>query len=689
MAAWRGRVSRTAAAPTVAVVTENDPAPGAARARADRLAADNAAVRLRLAELENERDERDRQIARLTEALSDTARRLGDLDRERAEQAHRAEWAEWRVRAAALRRSARLGGALGAFRRRPLAPASFRRVREALRARPLPPEPAEHPRAPRRPEVRVADTEPLDVPAAPEPPGPVVRPGLTAAVVLGPAAEAALRYEWRQVAGFGPADWREVFEAERPELLLVESVATGLPIAELAAWCRENGVPSAYWDTGAGLADAARELDHVFTVDPGAVAAYRERLGHDRVHVLPFAAQPRLHHPERGAGHGRYPLLYEGEYDESAEFLIAPAPRLGAHFSGTGFPHLYRQRVVPPLPYGEALAARKRYRVLLAPDRRRAYEAAAAGVPVVHHREPPAGEPAFGPVVDGPKDASRMLRALLAGPELRDRQAHLALREVHRAHTYRHRVDTVLRTLGREGDAAGRPAERPAVSLLLPTCRPEQVGPAIEQAARQLWRPLQLVLVLHGLDLDPALVEKQAIAAGLDDAVVIAADRSVSLGGCLNLAIDAASGTYLGKMDDDELYGPHYLSDLLPAFSYTEAGVVGKLAHYAHLASIGATLLRYPDHEHRYVDVLRGGALLAEGDLLRAYRFADVGRGEDTDLFRRLRADGVRVYAADRFSFITVRHADAARHTWRPSDLELLADSRLAFYGLAEEHIMF
>ncbi|MFC6887122.1 hypothetical protein, partial [Actinomadura yumaensis] len=100
-------------------MTENDPAPGAARARADRLAADNAAVRLRLAELENERDERDRQIARLTEALSDTARRLGDLDRERAEQQRRAEWAEWRVRAAALRRSARLGGALGAFRRRP------------------------------------------------------------------------------------------------------------------------------------------------------------------------------------------------------------------------------------------------------------------------------------------------------------------------------------------------------------------------------------------------------------------------------------------------------------------------------------------------------------------------------------------------------------------------------------------
>ncbi|WP_329521700.1 glycosyltransferase family protein [Spirillospora sp. NBC_01491] len=673
-------------------MTETDPAELAGlRARGDLLAADNSAVRLRLAELENERDERDRQIARLTGALTDAARRIGDLDRERAAQEHRAELAEWQIAALATRRWARLGGALTAFRARPASPASFRRLRGALRAEPEPPEPPAERRPPRHPEVKVADTESLDVPAAEVPEGPVARPGLTAAVVLGPVLEASLRYEWRQVSGFGADDWREVFEAERPGLLLVEPVATGLPIADLARWCRDRGVPSVYWDTGPGLSADAALFDHVFTVDADAVPAHRERLGHDRVHALPFAAQPRLHNPVRAGDRGRYPLLYEGEYDAAAEQLIAPAPRLGAHFYGTGFPHMYRQRVVAPLPYGPSLAARKRYRLLLAPDPRRAVEAAAAGVPVVHHREP-AASPAFGPVARDGKDASRLLRALLNGPELRDRQAHLAVRSVHEAHTYRHRIDTVLRMLDEErpgGEAHFAEAERPAVSLLLPTCRPEQIGPAIEQAARQTWRPLQLVLVLHGLGLDPADVEKRALAAGVDDVVVIAADRSVSLGGCLNLAIDAADGTHLGKIDDDELYGPHYLSDLLPAFSYTDAGVVGKLAHYAHLASIGATLLRYPEHEHRYVDVLRGGALLGEGDLIRAYRFADLGRGEDTDLFRRLRADGVRVYAADRFSFITIRHADATRHTWRPSDLELLADSRLAFYGLAEEHVLF
>ncbi|QXJ20862.1 glycosyltransferase [Actinomadura graeca] len=656
------------------------------RERGDRLAADNTAFRLRLAELERERDDRDEQIARLIGSLHEAARRIGDLDRDRAAEAHRAERAGWRYEALRLRRWSRLGPALARFRRRPFTPGSLRGVADALRDRPPPPEPAAEPRKTRRPDVRVADTDPVDVRAPRPPDGPVNRPDLVAAVVLGPVLDAALRYEWTRLGGLRPGDWWEVLGARRPDLLLVESVPTGLPLREVTAWCRERGVPTAYWDTGAGLGDAAGSFDRVFTVDPSAVPGYRRTLGHDRVAHLPFAAQPRLHNPVRVHDQGRYPLLYEGEYDEAAEALIAPAPRLGGHFAATGFPHLYRQRVVPPWPYEQAAAARKRYKVMIAPCERLAYETAAAGVPIVHHRADT--EPAFGPAVEDGKNASRVLRALLHGPELRDRQAHLALREVHAAHTYRHRVDTLLEHLGVDSAHAPRTG-RPAVSLVMSTCRAEQIAPAVEMAARQEWRPLQLVIVLHGLDLDPLDVQKRAMTAGIDDVVVLAADPSRTLGGCLNMAIDAAGGDYIGKMDDDELYGPHYLSDLLPAFSYTDAGVVGKLAHYAHLASIDATLLRYPDLEHRYVDVLRGGALLGEGGLMRSYRFADVGRGEDTDLFRRLRSDGVRVYAADRYSFITIRHAEAERHTWRPSDLELLADSRVAFYGLAKEHILF
>ena len=141
-------------------------------------------------------------------------------------------------------------------------------------------------------------------------------------------------------------------------------------------------------------------------------------------------------------------------------------------------------------------------------------------------------------------------------------------------------------------------------------------------------------------------------------------------------------------MDDDELYGPHYIADLVHAFRYTAAQIVGKLSHYVHLTGSGANILRYPELEHSYVDLVRGGALLAAGDLLRAYRFDDVTQGEDTRLFRRCRADGVKIYSADRFSFVMVRHRDPARHTWQVSDRALMADGRIAFYGPPHEHVL-
>jgi hypothetical protein len=651
----------------------------AQRARADRLAAENAALRARLDEAEQERRGRDRHVELLRRRLAEAVRDIGDARERTAEQAHRAEQAEWRAETMRRRRWWRLGEALTAVRRRPLAAASYRRVAGALRGRALPPAPPAAPKRTRRPEIRVADTEPLDAPAAAIPDGPVNRPGVTAAVVASPAVALALRYEWRQLDGFRPGtgDWRDVFAAERPDLLLVESAATGPPAEEMAAWCREHRVPTVYWDTGDGPPDRAALFDHVFAVDRATAARHP-----NGARLLPFAAQPRLHNPVRVPGQGRYPLLYEGDYDEDDEPLLAPAPRLGAHFRGNGFPHKYRQRIVEPLPYEKSLTARKHYQVLLAADGRQPYEAAAAGIPVVLRRE----APGFGPAVADADEGRTVLRALLAAPELRDRQAHLALREVLAAHTYRHRVGALLEAVGLRDPA---PLVPPPVSLVLSTNRPGRIDHAIAQAARQTWRPLQLVIVLHGLDEEPAAVEKRAREAGLDDVAVLAADRSLPLGACLNLGLDAAGGAYIGKIDDDELYGPHYVADLVAAFSYADAGVVGKLAHYAYLESAGATVLRWPDREHRHVDHLRGGALLAEADLLRTYRFADLPRGEDTDLFRRLRGDGVRLYAADRYSFVTIRHADPARHTWRPDDRRLLANGRVAFYGFAEEHVLF
>src|SRR3546814_9441269 len=79
------------------------------------------------------------------------------------------------------------------------------------------------------------------------------------------------------------------------------------PSAELRAlveWCRAEGIPTVFWNKEDPpnydvFIETAKLFDQVFTVDADRIPVYHQDLGHDRVALLPFAAQPRLHNPVR------------------------------------------------------------------------------------------------------------------------------------------------------------------------------------------------------------------------------------------------------------------------------------------------------------------------------------------------------------------------------------------------------
>jgi hypothetical protein len=338
------------------------------------------------------------------------------------------------------------------------------------------------------------------------------------------------------------------------------------------------------------------------------------------------------------------------------------------------------------------LAAYKAYKVFLNVNSvtesptmcaRRVFELSACATPVVsgHSR---ALDNVFGDLVrlsTAPDQTTQALVDLMKDADLRDRTGHLAMRKVFGEHLYGHRAASLL-------SAAGVPvrARERSISVILPTNRPEQVDHAIAQVAAQVHRPLQLVMVLHGFPADGVL--EKARAAGLEDVVVRTAGSSQTLGSVMNLGIDAADGAYLAKMDDDNLYGPHYLSDLAYAFDYTTAGITGKGAHYCEMRTHGLTLLRFPHLEHTEAELIQGGTILADGDVLRKLRFADLPRAIDSDLLRRALREQIGIYSADRFNFVSVR-GDREAHTWKVDDTELMRHGRVAFHGSPGENVLF
>ena len=563
------------------------------------------------------------------------------------------------------------------------------------------------------------------------------RPDIKAAVILDEFSMLAFGYEWG-VNPVSPHAWRRELAELQIDLLFVESAWAGndglwrgklagptgpaRPLVELVEWCAENGIPTVFWNKEDpphydDFLETARLFDYVFTSDSGRVERYKTDLGHERIEVLPFAAQSSVHNPVRPrlGWHSRdvafagmyfshkYPErrlqmddLLGGAMDASAKMPLGLeifSRRLGGD-ARYQFPAPLSSRVVGSLSYAQMLNAYKSYKVFLNVNSvtdsvsmcaRRIFEISAAGTPVIT-----APSEAIGnfftenevPVAVDREHAAQLTRALVANPELNDRTVHLAQRKIWADHTYTHRAERILvHALPQHAQQSSRPS----VSALVPTIRPQQVEHVFRTLAAQRGVRTELVMLTHGFELHERKLSELQEMYGVHDVVLLKADLEVSLGECLNLCSAAAGGEVLTKMDDDDSYGPEYLSDQLYALGYSGADIVGKQAHYVHLKQSQANLVRFADKEHRFTNFVVGPTIMAPSQVFRANPFARLPRGEDTTFLLAAGKLGMSIYSADRFNYLQVR--GGSDHTWQISDAKLLASGSLKFYGEPHDHI--
>lgn len=550
-------------------------------------------------------------------------------------------------------------------------------------------------------------------------------------VILDDFSALALGFEWDCVH-LSPQNWQHELTEKSVDFVFAESAWQGhkklwvgkiagqdhvdSALAELTARCRDAGVPTVFWNKEdpphyEDFLNAAKLFDYVFTSDANMLDSYERDLGHDRVDVLSFAAQPALHNPVRPK-HGWHErdiafggMYFTEKYPERREqlnLLLGAAEAASASME-TGleifsrqlggdpkyqFPEPFADRVVGSLDYAEMVTAYKAYKTFLnvnsvvdSPSMcsRRVFEIIASGSNVV--TTPSAAidthfscDEIF-TVADQPA-AVDLLRALHRNPELGDRQRHRGQRRIWREHTYQIRSKQVMAAVVPHLLKKGK---RPTVSALVSTIRPRQLDHVFRTIGSQVDVELELVLLCHGFE--PAIDHLRRLQAeyGVENMTLLQADRSVPLGGCLNMCVASASGEVLTKMDDDDFYAPNYLSDQLFALDYSRADVVGKQAHYVYLAEQNATILRFPQWEHRYTRAIMGPTIMAAAEVFSSHRFPDLPSGEDTGFLRDIVLAGGTIYAADRFNFCQQRAPTG--HTWQVDAGALLATGELKFFG--------
>ena len=536
------------------------------------------------------------------------------------------------------------------------------------------------------------------------------------ATILDEHSFQALQPEWQQrpLTNGAAADQLAATDAA---LVFVEPTAEGRHTAldDILAAARAAGIPTVFWNNQDpvhfdAFADVARSFDWIFTTDADCIDQYIWLTGHRRVGALPFAAQPRLHNPI-GSAEPRLPrACFAGSWevdtlvDRTAETELLLRPALDAGLldifdrmalpgaTGARFPAPYDHAVLGARPYGDLLREYRRYSCFLnlnsvttSPTMcsPRLFELLACRTPVVSTPSRAIDELLGDAVitVDTQADSRAAIDRLVSDPDHRDRVGHLGYRAVMSRHTYGHRVDQILSTVGIAPQRTS-----PKVAVLSAPNRPEQLDRLIDNFLRQRDVDAELVVLTNSSDIDRADVDRRLDS--IAGARAIHLPGSLTTGECLDAGLAATDARFIATFDGDDHYGAHFLHDSLLVHLYIDAAIVGKKTFFAYLEDADETILRSPGNEFTDADRVRGSTIVIDRDVFDGARFAALDRGEDIAVCEQALRRGLVIFSADRYNYVAVRRRDPATQSSAISDGEYRAGSVRVAAGLAIHRTM-
>lgn len=488
----------------------------------------------------------------------------------------------------------------------------------------------------------------------------------------------------------------------------------GIRLQSMLEYCSEIGIKKVFWNKedpvnyDKFISTAAR-FDVIFTSDNRSIPQYKEDCGHEEIYSMPFACQPVIHNPVRNklptyqtCFAGSWYIREHGDRKRQTKLLVDAAKQYDLHvydrFFGTNdrnrFPQEYDEFVRGSLSYEECCMAYRSYKIFLNVNSvmksdtmfsRRVFEILASSTSVLS--TPSEGMEKMLPdgitVVDTLEEANLAIKSLIENDIERNKGAHLGYRHVMNNHTYTHRIGNILDKLGIDSNIG---LSKPKISLITCTNRPEMISNILQNFDCQLWENKELNLIM---DCDKKRFKQ--IAQELKDRDNIHLELvkpGLSLGECFNLGMRLSKGKYIGKFDDDDLYGPHYLADQMLPFSYTNADIVGKLCSFMYHEKSNSTYLRFKENRHKYGDLVLGPTFLFKREVAEKVKMQNLSRGEDTNFLKDCIKAGFKIYSTDPYNFVYMRKKIEGFHTWDATDDELLKNAE-SMGGLPPQEYAF
>ncbi|MFY0992601.1 glycosyltransferase family 2 protein [Halomonas sp. C05BenzN] len=253
--------------------------------------------------------------------------------------------------------------------------------------------------------------------------------------------------------------------------------------------------------------------------------------------------------------------------------------------------------------------------------------------------------------------------------------AKIYWRKVCSEHTFANRLKKIYKTVGLNFDYHNDPL----VSVIAPTFRLGKLASLIQCFDSQDYKNKELIIIINSSSPLPDRVRD--ITENRKDIIAVRVPNHEYTGTCLKIGLSAARGELVFKMDDDDVYGRHYLTDLVLGQHAVDADLFGKPPCY--IAFEGDDSL-YRRKSKCPIDVnfksselmpgklwVGGNSIGGKATVLREIDF-DVNcyGAADTSLLLAAKSEDLTVCLHDLSNLVAIRQENTNNHTWRVSNAE-------------------
>ena len=88
------------------------------------------------------------------------------------------------------------------------------------------------------------------------------------------------------------------------------------------------------------------------------------------------------------------------------------------------------------------------------------------------------------------------------------------------------------------------------------------------------------------------------------------------------------------------------------------------------------------------MNFVAGATLTSRREIFQQVPFPDRTNGEDSHLLRKIVRAGCRIYSADRFNYVCLRHKNLGKHTWKIEETKFLESCQYLQQGMDLRRVM-